>query len=383
MKVLIENGSPHLKNMGDLAMLQVAVNRIRKLYPDSIMKVVTDVSQGELDKYCPDRTYATSIKRYGNRYLDKVSQILVGYRHLFNYEVRELVEWADVVVTAGGGYFGVNAFKAHSLSMLDTLLLAKKMDKRVIILGHGFSMCSDKKFNKSLSRVLEEVDYIFLREPATSKKYLRSLATHGFSHKLIVTGDDAIELAYENRIEGIDSNTIGVNIRFSNYTSIGKEAVQIIKLLLEDIRSMNGCKVITIPISLLEEESDVISTKEIGVDDDGSNVNSPLDVIQRVGNCKLVITTSYHAAVFALSQGIPVIGLAATQYYREKFNGLIEQFGIGCRIVDLSVSSNIYRNLFSAISDYWVFSKDDKKRLLNRAIHQIGEGYKAYSSIGE
>ena len=38
-----------------------------------------------------------------------------------------------------------------------------------------------------------------------------------------------------------------------------------------------------------------------------SAVDSPLRVIEEIGHCRIVITGSYHAGVFALSQGIPVV----------------------------------------------------------------------------
>ncbi|MGH9559873.1 MAG: hypothetical protein ACRD3S_00330, partial [Terracidiphilus sp.] len=47
------------------------------------------------------------------------------------------------------------------------------------------------------------------------------------------------------------------------------------------------------------------------------------------------VTGSYHAGVFALAQGIPVVGLIRSAYYEQKFKGLQAQFPGGCRVLDL------------------------------------------------
>ena len=48
------------------------------------------------------------------------------------------------------------------------------------------------------------------------------------------------------------------------------------------------------------------------------------------------MTGAYHAAVFALAQGIPVVCLSNSPYYLAKFQGLEDLFGVGCTIVTLS-----------------------------------------------
>ncbi len=58
-------------------------------------------------------------------------------------------------------------------------------------------------------------------------------------------------------------------------------------------------------------------------------------IIERVSRCRVVVTGNYQAAVFALAQGIPIVAVAATAYYRNKFQGLANQFQGGFRIVFL------------------------------------------------
>src|SRR5262249_48275716 len=52
--------------------------------------------------------------------------------------------------------------------------------------------------------------------------------------------------------------------------------------------------------------------------------------------CRVVVTTTYHAAVFALSQGVPAVGMYRSEYQRTKFAGLSDLFGgDAMTIVDL------------------------------------------------
>ena len=60
----------------------------------------------------------------------------------------------------------------------------------------------------------------------------------------------------------------------------------------------------------------------------------PQDVARQVGTCRVLVTGAYHAAVFALTQGIPVIALSTSRYYEDKFLGLADMFGTGLELVD-------------------------------------------------
>ena len=61
-------------------------------------------------------------------------------------------------------------------------------------------------------------------------------------------------------------------------------------------------------------------------------------MIRQIQRCRLVVTGSYHAGVFALASGIPVVGLAKSSYYRDKFLGLADMFAVGCETVTLDES---------------------------------------------
>jgi colanic acid/amylovoran biosynthesis protein len=111
-----------------------------------------------------------------------------------------------------------------------------------------------------------------------------------------------------------------------------------------------------------------------------SPVDSPMRVIEEIGHCRIVITGSYHAGVFALSQGIPVIGLVASDYYQWKFDGLAHQFGEGCRVLRLEMPSLALR-LGTMFRELWDGAADLQPVLLSAAERQQEASRSAYSQV--
>ena len=109
-------------------------------------------------------------------------------------------------------------------------------------------------------------------------------------------------------------------------------------------------------------------------------LDTPLTVIRRVGECRVVVTGSYHAGVFALSQGIPVVGLSRSDYYTDKFLGLADQFGSGCRLVPLD--EPLDEALPARIIELWREAEALRPDLLAAASRQVEEGREAYALLG-
>ena len=53
MRILIDSGSYHALNVGDVAMLQACIVRLRELWPGASIAVVTN-SPDALTTHCPD-----------------------------------------------------------------------------------------------------------------------------------------------------------------------------------------------------------------------------------------------------------------------------------------------------------------------------------------
>ena len=85
----------------------------------------------------------------------------------------------------------------------------------------------------------------------------------------------------------------------------------------------------SVPISHYPTEVDgAVNAALLGAwSEPADEVVTPLGVVEHISRCRAVVTGSYHAAVFALAQGIPAVGLTGSAYYDAKFAGLADQFG--------------------------------------------------------
>jgi hypothetical protein len=202
----------------------------------------------------------------------------------------------------------------------------------------------------------------------------------------MTTGDDAIEIAYRLRRDSFGEG-LGVNLRIADYSGVDKSLLEPLCQVLRDATRAYRVPVVPLPISHVPGEADVETMRYlIDVDDDSFGDGLPLEaldaIIRQVQKCRLVITGSYHAGVFALANGIPTIGLARSTYYIDKFMGLSAMFGPGCETVLLE-KRDFAQHLKGAIARLWNAAESFKPLLLANAARQIELGYEAYNRIGD
>lgn len=410
MRILLENSGYPLTNMGDLAMLQVAAVRLRNLWPSSLIQVITNAPD-KLAKFCPEVTPLLSpshslwfhpiFKQLYDFMPSSLIQHFPEYewnlqmrgfslvRSLFLGKLKEkriesflaAVYSADLVVACGGGYIN-DVFNKKAFRSLGILGIATKLGKPTVMLGQGLGPLENPKLRAKARKVLSHVNLVTLREMRCGIPLLNSL---NLSHiPVITTGDDAIELAYEARGTQL-GNGIGINLRMSDYAKTDTKQVETIRLVLQNTANIKDVRLIPIPISQSQSNSDVTAIQKLllGYDnasDGGKSLDTPLKVIEQVRQCRVVVTGSYHAAVFALSQGIPVIGLANSEYYIDKFMGLSDQFGNGCEVILLN-DGQLQDNLKLAIDKAWISAQTVRPQLLESARKQIELGHNAYKKV--
>jgi len=95
-----------------------------------------------------------------------------------------------------------------------------------------------------------------------------------------------------------------------------------------------------------------------------------------------VVSGSYHAALFALAQGIPAVCIAPNAYYAQKFVGLAGHFGGGCRVVEREADGRM-SGLGEAVARGWDTADDYREELLESALEQIERGRSAYARARE
>ena len=93
----------------------------------------------------------------------------------------------------------------------------------------------------------------------------------------------------------------------------------------------------------------------------------------------MIVTGSYHAAVFGLAAGVPAVCITGSRYYDLKFQGLAAQFPGGCHLVH--PGPRFERELSDAIDWAWGSSEQRRDDIHSAAIAQVAKADQTYSRI--
>ena len=115
-------------------------------------------------------------------------------------------------------------------------------------------------------------------------------------------------------------------------------------------------------------------------EDGGFTLRTPEAILAQVRRCRILVTGAYHAAVFALGQGIPAVCLDGSSYYHAKWEGLVDLFGEGCRVVSLG-APQWETHLAVAIDGAWAGADAVRADLLASAARQVQAGRRACARI--
>jgi polysaccharide pyruvyl transferase WcaK-like protein len=223
------------------------------------------------------------------------------------------------------------------------------------------------------------VAMITLRGNPVARALLESVGVPG--SRIRVTGDEAIELAYKLR-PPVPGSGLGINFRLRTSAETSDQDLEKVRPVLHAFAREHGVPLIPVPIAVDPSTSDHRAVMQLlqGFDDGsdgGANLTSPRHVIEQVGRCRALVTCAYHAAVFALAQGIPVVGLVRSRYFAEKLRGLESQFGLGCQILDLE-EPDLPGKLKEAIETAWRCAENSRLPLQQAAVRQIEAIWSTY-----
>ncbi len=417
MRILIDNSGYHLQNMGDVAMLQVAAARVREFVPDAELQTIT-IAPDDLERlvggqplhanhrrrWQSSRAIPVPVRRswlsksMRNRLDMTENQFKVRFPQVAARSIKmmggrnaesncqsssfvDAVQGSDLVIATGGGFF-TDSFVSHANDVMTTLELAQQLKKPTLLFGQGIGPLTCKRTLCRVGRVLGRANRIGLRE----KKFGEQILVDSGVPSCIIecTGDDAVELAYSHRSSSL-GDSVGINLRVADYSGVGRSQVRVLREQLAKFCAERQRPAIAVPISFFGDERDLDRVDELM---SGFPCYSPIDVeqtptavIKTVARCRVVVTGSYHAGVFALSQGIPVIGLVASPYYHNKFLGLIDQFGVGCQLIDLS--TDFENPLGEALITSYENAPSWRSSLLQAAERQIKSSRSLYEeSLG-
>ncbi|MCC7349580.1 MAG: polysaccharide pyruvyl transferase family protein [Phycisphaerales bacterium] len=408
-RILLDNSSYSLRNMGDVAMLQVAARRLAERFPDARIQCLTAdarrlrrlVPQAQplwcegarqwtltsILEGCPlpvmihDRLYhrIENARRRGALFIQTILGPLLGARGVDDAPMRaylSAVRDADLVIGTGGGYL-TDPFEHQARMVLGTLAMAQSMNKRTAMVGQGVGPLHNPALRSFGAEVMNHLHLLTLREAVTSRPLINELGVK--VDYIDTTGDDAIEAVYLGRTDA-PANGIGVNLRVAGYAGALAGQLHVFKMVLADLSNQLNGPLIPLPIALQDEDSDVTSIGQLMDTGNWSIPDTPQEVMERVGCCRVVMTGSYHAAIFALSQGVPVVGVVASDYYTAKMRGIAGQFPDGCLIVPAD-QPDLAGRLRRAIESQWNAAPALRQPLLEAARRQIERGRRAYDHL--
>lgn len=418
-RILLLPSTFNCLNMGDVAMLQVCVGNLLRAWPDAVISVPTDLPE-ELSRHCPTvraasarelriwyhpdmflgrlstsiplvtrRALSATKRRLRRRFpgiLSRVAALRFGpseSKEEATAPFQEAFLSADLMVVAGAG--GLNdVCREWSLTTLE--ILEDVLDRGVpaAMFGQGIGPLHDVSILEKLRTVAPRLAALTLREGLLGPQLLG-----GLGHRMedtAVTGDDAVVMAFEQRSADL-GDCLGLNVRISKTSEVGEGLLDKVGHVIRTIGTRKGMTLVPVPIARDHGCSDCRSLESLGgrcgaALDGGRALDSPLKVVQQVARCRVVVTGAYHAAVFALAQGIPAVCLAGSEYFLTKFQGLAGQFPSGCDVVSVS-EKDLGPRLLDAIEQAWQKAPFEREHLLKRARDQAERCRRAYEALGD
>lgn len=400
MRVVVQNGEYWLCNKGDLAMLDVTVRRLSERWPGADIGVITSAPH-LLRAYAPAavplRTGAGAWPRatgitLGPRVVGPPSVAwLTAQQRVHRYtrrlgaappapRVPAAADDASLVLAMGGGYFtDVDPEQVHRT--LDLLEHAADRGIPTAMLGQGIGPLEDPVLLDRARAVLPRVDVIALREGREGPRLLDALGVA--PERITVTGDDAIELAHAAR-RGEPGTDIGLCVRVARYSPVAQCTAASVGQVVRRFAAETGTTLRPLIVSEYRSE-DRRSTMPLvagfpRVAPVAGRYVTAADLAALVAECRVLVTGAYHLAVFALSQGIPVVGLTASRYYDDKLLGLRDMFGGGLHLVRLD-DARLEERLADAARAAWEEAPHQRAPLLAAARAQIETSRQAFQRV--
>ncbi len=371
MRIVIDHSGYDLMNLGDIAMLQACTTRLRRLVPDAELTVICQ-NAARLRQFCPDAMALeilaphagerATLARVGRVGL-QARRILAPVRHVGGWgrirPLTEAIRGADAVVASGGGYIN-DVFWWHGSGVLSSLQLAQRHKKPTAMFGQGLGPLSNPFVTRQAKRVFPHLSILGLREGRESLPLARRLRAETRTTRC--TGDEALLLARPataDRSKGGDA--VGLNLRTAAYTGTDREAGRAVARGVA--LAAPGVRVVVLPVSQYVRQSDSDSTTE-ALEESGlgfveNRPQGPQHLVADISQCAAVVTSSYHAAVFACAQGIPAVCLVGSPYYGGKFGGLLDLFPGNCTLVNVD-SRDLADTVRSALARALATSEGDR-----------------------
>jgi polysaccharide pyruvyl transferase WcaK-like protein len=369
VRILVDQSSYDLLNIGDVAMLQSCIARLRSQWPDAEIMVIAH-EPARLASYCPGtiaigRTFAD---RWPVRIFPKKLRLMLdqAWKMAAPYlpgrpragnspggprTAIQAVREADLVVASGGGYL-TDLWWWHAVGVLSLLALAQRLGKPTAMFGQGIGPVRRRALRAQARGVAPGLAVFGLRDDRDDA----AVSLGAPAAMVCLTGDDAFELAVAQDVA--DGGSLGVNVRVARYAGVDETTAARVGEGVLAIAAELGAPLIGLPVSRYRADADLAALRSLLRPADAragltlDDLTSPQQLISAVARCRAIVTGSYHVAVFGLAQGVPVVCLTKSSYYDAKFAGLRAMFPRACFVVPLGGPEEA-AGLRSAVQAAW------------------------------
>ena len=228
-RVFVDHSGYDLLNIGDSAMLKVTVTRLRERWPGARLQIVT-TSRERLAALCPGTDPIIVMPDRGPVGLlpDRVRGA-IGLRYKraicacpwaawrFSPGAGQLLDalrGCDLAVCSGGGFVN-DTFPLHAAGVLAAMRSTQRRGVPTAMLGQGYGPLTSPPLADLAGQVIPQLTLISLRGPRGQRAVSELRAGRG---ELVVTGDDALELAGAGRLAV--GPALGVNLRATAYAGL-------------------------------------------------------------------------------------------------------------------------------------------------------------------
>ncbi len=283
------------------------------------------------------------------------------------------VRGADLVLLTGTGAM-TDAFARHTVHVLETLEVGQAAGAVTAATGQGLGPLEEPVLVQRAAAALRGAELLTLREPLLGAQLLTAWGVD--PQRWTVTGDDALALL-DHQLGPAAGPAVGVCLRRAPYAQVDDQTLHRTRDVVRSFADGAAALITGLPVSRHPHEDDADALDGLVESSDGPR--SPDALIELVRGCRTVLTGSYHAAVFALGSGVPVVALAGSAYYVHKFAGLSALFGDACQTV--APGPHLAQDLRAALEASWELGAPERAALCAAAGRQVAASEAAYAEI--
>ncbi|MGM1050390.1 MAG: polysaccharide pyruvyl transferase family protein [Bacillota bacterium] len=375
-------------NKGDAGIILSMIDSMRLSVDNCHIRIKTRFP--EIDANAYDVPVVECIENIKEKKVGKVKKLAIISKFLWKIMLKKHrgenadYEWADVVVSCGGGFLLTHGFSIMTLQHLLQIKVANDYGKPVVIYSQSIGPFYNKSIKYVASKILKQVDKIYVRENI-SVKWLESMK---ITESVEVVPDSAfsMEMQESEEVDQLISSirnqskgpVIGVTIRDWDFpevedpSSYRQKYIESLRKCIEYLEDIYDAKILIMPQVLGPNpfNDDRIISQEVlegcsAVNTELINYDfNPRHLKYLYSFMDMFIGTRMHSNIFSLSNSVPTVAIN----YEHKTRGIMEMLDLNDYIIDINEITP--ENLITMTDKCWS-NRDQLKRHLNDRIPEI------------